>query len=175
MKNFMHRLARFVLLVLVLFLSLGLMGAASSAERWQAVIMWGEGMRWPALMWGGVLFLLAWLFALSGLSPRKKTSFLTFETENGPLSISTQAICEYLAKLNQEFPSIIRMTTAVIPVRRSIDIAVDIRIKAGPQLHEVCEALQRRVRESMANGLGIQDVRKIRVAVREISTEHGGL
>ncbi len=53
-----------------------------------------------------------------------------------------------------------------------IDIIVDLRVKAGPQLHEVCEVLQRRVRETMANGLGISDVRRVEVNVKEISSEH---
>lgn len=175
MKKFLHRLTRFAVLVLLLATSIGMVAAASSTERWDGLISLGAGMRWPVLFWGFAMFFLAWLYALTGLKPRRHTRFLSFETENGPLSISTKAICDYLGKLNREFPSIIQMSVAVIPVRRSIDIAVAIRIKAGPQLHEVCEALQRRVRESMANGLGIQDVRKVRVSVQEISTEHGGI
>ena len=56
--------------------------------------------------------------------------------------------------------------------RELIDIVVDLRVKAGPQLHEVCEVLQRRVRETMSSGLGIADVRRVEVSVKEISSEH---
>ncbi len=51
-------------------------------------------------------------------------------------------------------------------------MVVDVRIKAGPQLHEICEVLQNRVRETMIKGLGIPEVRRVVVCVKEISSEH---
>jgi uncharacterized alkaline shock family protein YloU len=97
---------------------------------------------------------------------------LSLDTESGRTSISTDAICNYVGKLAGEFPSIVRMSPRVIPRRGTIDILVNVRIKAGPQIHEVCEVLQKRVRDCLASGLGISDVRRVEVSVKEISSEH---
>jgi uncharacterized alkaline shock family protein YloU len=106
------------------------------------------------------------------LKPRRSGRFLSFSNEQGAVNISTDAIAEYISKLAPEFPSIVKMTPVVIPHRRKIDIMVEVRIKAGPQLHEICEVLQKKIRESMEKGLGIFDVEKVIVSVDKISVEH---
>jgi uncharacterized alkaline shock family protein YloU len=65
-----------------------------------------------------------------------------------------------------------KMRPVVVPMRRAIDIAVELRVKAGPQIHEVCELMQSRIREAMSNGLGISDIRRVEVTVKEIAAEH---
>lgn len=121
----------------------------------------------------GLLLLGLGVLLLASEAPRKRRDrFLSFRNAGGAVNISTEAIAEYIGKLAPEFPSIIRLSPVVVPRRRRIDIIVDLRIKAGPQLHEICEVLQKRVRESMESGLGIQDVRHVIVCVKEISTEH---
>ena len=105
---------------------------------------------------------------------QQKERMLSFSNEEGTISISTVAISDYLSKLGTEFPSIVKMQPIVIPRHKAVDILVALRVKAGPQIHEICEVLQRRVRETMVNGLGISDVRKVEVSVKEISPEHKG-
>ncbi len=117
-------------------------------------------------------FALASLLFLTGLDSRRRARFLSFSNEQGAVNISTDAISDYVGKLAPEFPSIVKMTPIVVPHRRRIDIVVDVRIKAGPQLHEICEVLQHRVRESMEKGLGITDVRRVIVSVKQISSEY---
>lgn len=119
----------------------------------------------------GMICLLA-VFVLSGFRPRERERFLSFRNEGGTVSISTVAISEYICKLAAEFPSIVKMYPRVVPGRNCIDIVIDVRIKAGPQIHEVCEVLQGRVRENLATGLGISEVRRVEVSVRQISPEH---
>jgi uncharacterized alkaline shock family protein YloU len=119
---------------------------------------------------GGIC--LAAIYALAGASRPPRDRFLAFPNESGVVSISTTAITDYIGKLAGEFPSIVGMTPRVVPRHKAVDIVVDIRIKAGPQLHEICEVLQKRVRESMASGLGISEVRRVVVKVRQISSEH---
>ena len=118
------------------------------------------------------VFSLGALLALTGVRGRQRERFLSFDTDSGRVSISTEAICNYIAKLATEFPSVVRMRPKVIPRRGVIDILVNVRIKAGPQIHEVCEVLQKRVRDSLASGLGISEVRRVEVSVKEISSEH---
>ena len=64
------------------------------------------------------------------------------------------------------------MIPEVIPRGNQVDISIVLKVKAGPQIHEICEVMQRRVRETMVNGLGISDVRRVIVNVKDISSEH---
>ena len=102
----------------------------------------------------------------------RRSRILSFRNDDGTVSISTTAIEDYVCKLGAEFPSIVRMEPKVLPRRGSVDILVHVRIKAGPQIHEICEVLQRRVHETMTSGLGISEVRRVEVSVTEISPEH---
>ena len=112
------------------------------------------------------------LLLLSDGGLRRRDRFLSFSNDQGAVNISTEAISEYIGKLAPEFPSIVKMEPRVEPLFRRLDIVVDVRIKSGSQLHEICEVLQKRVRENMESGLGIRNVRKVVVRVRQISTEH---
>lgn len=168
----LHRLVVFLLFMLLLGVALALLGAARSAEEWEAAAALAQRSRLPAVCAGAGLLCLAALFLFSGLSALKHERFLSFESEGGAVRISTKAIADYLLKLSDEFPSIIRMTPRVVPGRNSIDIAVDVRIKADPRIPEICETFQKRVRDSMAMGLGISCVRQIQVIVKEIRPEH---
>jgi hypothetical protein len=65
-----------------------------------------------------------------------------------------------------------KMRPTVIPVKNGIDIVAGIEIKAGPQIHEACELLQDRIRQSVTTDLGIPQVRRVEVSVSEILSEH---
>ena len=119
----------------------------------------------------GILSLTA-LYLLTSAPPEKRQKLLSFDNDGGTVSITTVAICDYLGKLTPEFPSVIRLSPEVITARNNVDLIIGVRIKAGPQIHEVCEMLQQRVRESMTNGLGISQVRRIEVRVTDIVSEH---
>ena len=169
----LHRAVFLVVFVLLTATGLGLIGLASSEANWQALDAILPGSRLVGGSIGVVLFCLASLLFLTGLQPRRGSGkVLSFSNDNGAVNISTDAIAEYISKLASEFPSIVRMVPHVIPHLRKVDILVEVRIKAGPQLHEICEVLQKRVRESMEKGLGISEVGQVIVRVDKISVEH---
>ena len=168
----LHRISSLVLLIIVGFVGVFLIGISLDAADWSAVGAVVEPQRIAAAGTGAPLLCLGIIFALSGLVTRRAERFLAFSNDGGSVNISTAAITDYLGKVGREFPSIIAMTPQVLPRHRSLDIVVDVRIKSGPQLHEICEVLQTRIRESMATGLGISELRKVVVRVREISIEH---
>jgi uncharacterized alkaline shock family protein YloU len=160
--------------VLAALVALGAAAVISaSAGRW-----WADAMdlvrasRFAVWAAGLALVALAALFAVTGVAGRKRERFLSFDREGGTVSISTEAIADYVAKLMPEFPSVVRMRPSIRPMRRALDIRVDVHVRAGPQIHEVCDLLQRRIRESVTNGLGIADIRRVEVSVREIVSEH---
>jgi len=170
----LHRLLGLLVVAALLAGGIVCLVAALPGDWWHhALDIAGTGEGRLHATWVGVgLLCLAVLFALTGLQSRRRQHFLSYDEEGGTVSISSDAIVDYIAKLSSEFPSIVRMKPSVIPARNSIDIHVELRVKAGPQIHEICELLQRRVRESMTNGLGISEIRRVEVTVAEIVSEH---
>jgi uncharacterized alkaline shock family protein YloU len=172
MMRLLHKTVRILVLAGVLSVGLGLLGAAASKSVWQQVEdMVGDARAGAA--WAGLAVVcLGMLYALTGLRRRSPEKFLSFDNEGGAVSMSTAAIADYIAKLATEFPSVVKLRPRVLPRSKGVDIVVDLRVRAGPQIHEVCELVQQRVREAVTNGLGISEIRRITVSVRDIVSEH---
>ena len=170
----LHRLMSLCMYAFVLFGGAMLFSLSLADWAWRGIFMRVAMMRWVGMPVGAAIFVfgIIWMLGENRFSHRNR--FLSFRNEGGAVNISTAAISEYLEKLAASFPSIVQLRVSVEPVRRKVDLVVSIRIKAGPQLHEICEVLQKRMRESMESGLGIQDVRHVIVRVKEISGEHRG-
>ena len=167
-----HRIVRFVVLVIIGYVAAGGLVTATSAGRWQTALGLLADER-VTVVWAvaGVL-VTAILFAWTGMRVPRREKYLCFDNEGGRVSISTAAIEEYLMKIAGDFPSIVKFKPKVIPLRDQIDVVAELRVKAGPQIHEICRVLQQRIRENLATGLGISQVRNVEVRVREISSEH---
>lgn len=168
----LHRFFSLLVYACVLFAGMGLFVLSLYGWAWRGIFARIATMRWMGMPVGAALFVFGVIWMLGEERFTRRNRFLSFRNEGGAVNISTEAISEYLDKLAPSFPSIVKMHATVEPVRRKIDIIVSIRIKAGPQLHEICEVLQKRIRESMESGLGIKDVRHVIVRVKEISGEH---
>lgn len=171
MIKFLHRLSGVLIFAGMIFIGTVMLISASEADAWKTAITPGGISRLTAVMCGLGLLFLAMLYGLTGITRRKEERFLSFDTESGTLSISTLAIADYVSKLAGEFPTILKMKPRVVPDRNTIDVVVYIKIKAGPDIHETCAVLQRRVRESIVTGLGIKDVGNVEVIVKEIVAE----
>src|SRR5262245_47962471 len=61
----------------------------------------------------GGLLLLAFLYLITGMG-RRKQRLLSFDNDAGTVSISTDAICDYISKLAPEFPTIVRLVPDVV-------------------------------------------------------------
>jgi uncharacterized alkaline shock family protein YloU len=172
MMKWLHRVIGFLIIVLLGWTCVSVLYTAVSGDR---VAAFGIELSVGRIMGAGIgvggLCVLA-LFLLSGIRPKRRERFLSFDSEGGTVSISTDAIADYVSKLAAEFPSVVRMRPDIIPSRGAISINVDVRVKAGPQIHEVCELMQRRIRESVANGLGISEIKRVVVSVSEVVSEH---
>jgi hypothetical protein len=168
----LHRFAGTTISLLVIAGAAFLLRAAVMPGQWQPLVLTLEANRFTAACAAAGAVCLVAIYALTFGRPRRRERILSFETEDGTVSISTTAIGDYLSKLNAEFPSIVRMDPRVVPRRNAVDIVLDVRIKAGPQIHEICSVLQKRIRETMTSGLGISEVRRVEVRVVEISQEH---
>jgi uncharacterized alkaline shock family protein YloU len=170
--KFFHRFLFLLVFALLTAVGISLVVLAFSEQNWEVLGSLLPGSRLVGGAVGAGLFFVASLLFLTGLQPRNNERFLSFSNEQGAVNISTTAIAEYISKLAPEFPSIVKMTPEVIPHRRKVDILVVVRIKAGEQVHEICEVLQKKIRDSMEKGLGITDVERVIVSVKKISIEH---
>lgn len=167
-----HKMAGFLLLLLALLLGVILVGGAWSGDGWARIVEVVSGNRWIGAGVGLALILLCFIYVLSAF-PRRKNhqKYLSFDGEGGTVSISTASIAEYVARVAGEFPSIVKIMPEVIPARKTIDIHAFIHIKDSPDIHDVCELLQKRIREVLAGSLGITEVRRIEVSVKDIIAE----
>ncbi len=168
----LHRIMRVALVVLLGVGGILLITIAGSGANWEAATALLRQQRLAAAGVGVAAICLTVLYLLSGLRRRERRRYLSFGDATDRVNISTDAITGYVARLADEFPSIVRLTPRVRSAGKAVDLLIDVRIKSGPQLHEICEVLQQRVRESMASGLGISEVRRVIVSVTEISSEH---
>lgn len=168
----LQRMAALLALILLFASGFLLVLLTVRHEFWTFVPELIVASRWPVFLAGLLLMMAGLLFAVSGFSGRNRERFLSFEQEGGAISISTRAIAEYLSKVAPEFPAVVQMRPSVVPRRGSVDILVLIRIRAGPQVSEVCQLLKQRVRDSLTNGLGISHVGSVEIRVGEIVSEH---
>jgi len=170
--NVLQRIVRLLVFVVLLCAGMVSLVLAFSEKRWDGIlrlVMTGN----PVEFWIGLGFMcLALLFVCTTIRRKQRERFLSFENEGGKVSISTLAISEYVSKVAGEFPAIVRMEPRILPVRNALDIVVDVKIRSGSQIHEVCELLQRRIRESVSSGLGISEIRRVEVSVKQIVLEH---
>ena len=170
---FVHRIVGMVGIIILAFAFFEIIKASQSQDQWDQLIVF-VGMIRPShiICYGIGGFFYLGIYVLTAIPFRRKRKLLSFDNEGGTVSISTDAICDYIGKLASEFPSIIRLNPEVIATRNSIDLIVGVRIKAGLHIHEVCKLLQSRIRESVTNGLGISQIRRVEVSVFDIVSEH---
>ena len=173
MIRFLNRVINILVVVILICSGLAMLAVIFFPE-WQEYIL---SLMYPQtkmifIATAVVLICAGLLIMLTGRKKRKKERILSFKNDDGVIRISSAAISDYISKLATEFPSVVKMQPDVEPRGNMVDIIITLRVKAGPQIHEICEVMQRRVRETMVNGLGISDVRNVIVHVNEISPEH---
>ena len=130
------------------------------------------GENWlQAMGVGGIMVLLSLLYLVT-LGPRRpKARYISFDSGNGSVSISVNAVREYIRKLSGEFSAVVSIDPKIRSEKDSISIDLNVNLVAGARIPELSQALQMRVRESLRDGLGIDDVKEVKVLVQEITVE----
>ncbi len=138
----------------------GFLGAFYLHESW-----------YQAMGSGGIMVLLSLLYLVT-LGPRRPpVRFISFDSGNGSVSISVNAVRDYIRKLSGEFGAIVSIDPKIRSEKDSISIDLNVNLVAGARIPELSQALQSRVRESLRDGLGIDEVNEVRVRVQEITGE----
>lgn len=127
-----------------------------------------QGMPLSGAAVGVALVLILLVYLASFGPPKRRARFIAFESENGTVSISVDAVTEFIRKLGDEFGAIVTMEPKIRSEKNLISIDLDVKIQTGSRIPELSQMLQDRVRESIRDGLGIVEVREIKVKVKEI-------
>lgn len=163
-----HVLLGLVLLALLVAGGVLVIRYALTPDAWADITAQAGAWRYYAMQGAaGVLIVLA-LYLVTGLPRRTHAQFISFENEGGAVSISVKAIRDFLIRVGSEFAAILGMDPVIRAPSGAIELDLDVKVKAGTQIPELCKLLQDRVRESMRDSLGLPEVRRIRINVREI-------
>ena len=138
----LHRLFGFVVFVVLLGQGLILFFLALSSEGWAHFTALLTERRSSGACAGIALACLALLLALTGIRKKKRAKFWYYDSEKGRVSISTDAIAEYVAKLASEFPSVMKMRPVVIPTK---SLSSSRRSPSYQMGHERCNKKRRRL------------------------------
>ncbi|MCF7848229.1 MAG: alkaline shock response membrane anchor protein AmaP [Kiritimatiellales bacterium] len=120
----------------------------------------------------GAVLICVVLFRLITLGgSRDKTHFLTFDSENGSVGISSKAVRDFIERVGHEFAGIKSMESTLIMDKGALDVELRVKVKVGNRIPELSHVLQARVRESVREALGLEEIRNIKIKVQEIVGE----
>ncbi|MEN8254606.1 MAG: hypothetical protein ABFR33_03960 [Verrucomicrobiota bacterium] len=119
----------------------------------------------------GIVMVLSVVFRWVGGIGRKKESFINFHSDDGSVGISTMAICDFIERIGHEFAAIQNIDSKLIQAKGGVDIALSVKVVSGNKIPELSHVLQQRVRESVRESLGLEEIRNITIKVQEIVGE----
>ncbi len=171
MKALHYLLGGLLFLALVgaalLLLSIGFQGE----EPWAQLVAELSERRIEAIFVALGVALTVLLYALTALRLPEKARYLAYDIEGGNVSISLAAVENFLARLTGEFAALSDLKPSVKASQGAVDVQLDVKVKAGAQIPELCRMLQERARETIREKVGISEVREVRVRVQEITGE----
>ncbi len=135
----------------------GILGLFYFSERW-----------YEAMGAGGIIVLLSLLHLVTFGPRRPKARYISFDSGNGAVSISVNAVRDFIRKLGDEFGAVVGIDPKIRTEKETISVDLDVKVQTGVRIPEFSQALQNRVREGMQDSLGIAEVKEIKVRIQEI-------
>ena len=177
----LHILLGVVLFLVLLASGLGLLSMAFQGdEAWKQLVSELEGRRVEAILISIGLVLTVLLYALTAIRMPESSQYLAYDIEGGTVSISLKAVENFLARMSDEFAAVESLEPTLKAGKGNLQVQLDVKVKAGAQIPELCRMLQERARATIRDKVGISDVQEVRVRVQEIigttassETNHG--
>lgn len=135
----------------------GILGLFYFSERW-----------YEAMGAGGIVVLLSLLHLVTFGPRRPRVRYLSFDSGDGSVSISVNAVRDFIRKLGDEFGAVVGIDPKIRAEKDAISIDLDVKIQTGTRIPEFSQMLQNRVREGIRDSLGIAEVREVKVRIQEI-------
>lgn len=122
----------------------------------------------PPILVGGVMILIAllWLYSQDRL-----IGFVSFDTEKGRVSVSLEAIREYLAKMSVDLPEVLSARPHIFARKSGIDVTLDIKLRSGASIPDVTRGLQDRVRFGIEQDIGLPAGAAVKVRITSLVGE----
>lgn len=125
---------------------------------------------WRGILAGSLAIAFLLLYALSGiLARRRRRQVITFENDDGRVTVDTEAVRSYLSGLQDEFAAANWIKPFLAVRQGALAIRLDLGVKPGTQIPELCRLMQERVKEILQEHLGTCDLAGIEMNVREIN------
>lgn len=124
-----------------------------------------------SLVLGGAMVasvILGWLTRFFG---KKKDVFINFDSDDGSVGISTKAIQDFIERVGKEFAAVKSIDSTLIQDKKALDISLSVKVISGNKIPELSQVLQQRIRESVRESLGLEEIRNITIKVQEIIGE----
>lgn len=168
MKKFLHGLAGLLVILSTLIFG-GVLFASSFMPAMSAqLIEYFEGYPVYGRMVGGLFLVLCLLYLGTFKKHRPRVGFISYASDGGDVSISVNAVRDFIRKIADEFEMVTNMEPTIHSEKETVRIDLDVKIKAGSRIPELSQMLQSRVRESVRDGLGIADVQEIKIRIQQI-------
>ena len=125
---------------------------------------------WRGIVAGSLAVAFLFLYALSAILARRarRHQVITFENEDGRVTVDTEAVRSYLGGLQAEFSDANWIKPSIEVRQGALAIRLDLGVKPGTQIPELCRLVQERVKEILREHLGTCDLAGIAMNVREI-------
>ena len=176
MKVF-HILLGLLLFVVLMAAGLGLLSIAFQGDSaWSTTVQELAARRVECILAALGLVLAVVLYALTALRLPETSQYLAYDIEGGTVSISLKAVENFVGRLAGEFAAVDELEPALRARNGALDVQLDVKVKAGAQIPELCRMLQERARAIIREKVGISEVQVVRVRVQEITgtTSPGG-
>ena len=116
----------------------------------------------------GIIIIISFILRIIIKLTEHKDGFIDFESNDGSVGISTKALRDYIDRVAYEFAAVKHVNTKIISRRNGLNFILKLKIKAGSNIPELSQIMQQRVRESVRDSLGIEEVENIAINVQEI-------
>ena len=128
-------------------------------------------MPWVGAALGAVMILSVLLQWFGGLGGKQKARFIDFDSDDGSVGISTKAIQDFIERVGKEFAAVKQIDSKLVQDKGALDILISVKVVSGNKIPELSQVLQQRIRESVRESLGLEEIRNITIQVSEIVGE----
>ena len=94
--------------------------------------------------------------------------FVDFDSSEGSVGISDKAMKDFVDRVAYEFSSVKYANTKVVSAKSGLGFILKIKIIEGNSILELSQQMKSRIRQSLTNSLGIENVENIAIKVSEI-------
>lgn len=142
--------------------------AFQGEEAWAALIELVRSARFFAAALSLGLAILLVLYVATSIPLPQKAQYIAYDIEGSSVSISLRAVQDFLARLSGEFAAISELKPTLTVRNGSVSVTMDVKVRAGAQIPELCRMLQERTRTVLKEKVGLSDVQEVSVRVQEI-------